>query len=111
MKNLLNDNVKGGLKSIGSFLLYKYSNDTKNFGDVFFRFKIDSEYTITLIRHKRNESMRIEDKYEKFIIDLKWKKTNRIELEQGMSTLLTLSGFAFTKFLELYKEETNLIEH
>ena len=111
MKNMLNNDVKGGLKSIGSFLLYKYSNDTKNFGNVFFRFKIDSDYTITLSRHKYNEAIKIEDKFEKLIIHLKWKRNNSIGLEKGITTLLNLSGFAFTKLLELQEFENNLSEH
>ncbi len=103
----LSPRMQESFKSLGSFLAYKYSIDSKNFGDFDFTFKIEPLSEFNIIRKKNILRMIIKDKNNNFTTMLSWKENPLFYLENGMKTFINLSAFSFTLLLELEAQEMN----
>tara|TARA_B100000886_G_C20047554_1_gene336352 strand:+ start:171 stop:530 length:360 start_codon:yes stop_codon:yes gene_type:complete len=101
----LSPRMKESFKSIGSFIAYKYSIDSKNFGDFDYTFKIEPFTEFNIIRKKKNLTMIIQDKNNNFTTMLSWKENSLLFMENGLKTFINLSCFSFTLLLELEVQE------
>lgn len=101
----LSPRMQESFKSLGSFLAYKYSVDSKNFGDFDFTFKIEPLSEFNIIREKNTLRMIISDKNNNFTTMLSWEEKPLFHLESGMKTFINLSCFSFTLLLELEAQE------
>ncbi len=102
----LNTKTEEAFKCIGSFLAYKYSSDTKNFGDFNFNIRIEPSIELDLERTDKRLSMTVQDVNNDFCTIISWEERNKILFENGIKTLLILSNFSLSLLYDFEKDET-----
>ena len=102
----LNTKTEESFKCIGNFLAYKYSSDTKNFGDFNFNIRIDPSIELDLERTDKRLSMTVQDVNNDFCTIISWEERNKILFENGIKTLLILSNFSLSLLYDFEKDET-----
>lgn len=101
----LNDRMKEAFKCIGSFLAYKYSVDSRNFGNFDFNLIVEPSLELNLQRSDNKLMMTIQDKKNNFCTFISWEDDRRSLPENGTKTLLTLSNLCFSLLIDLENNE------